>query len=119
MAKKLRRHGRRWFAFLLCRTAATSYGLDVDRLLNEMPLKLFEEWRTLYEMEPWADERADYAAGAIVASVNKDEGKILEFARKYMPFLVRPPKKPQSEEDMKAAWGAICRAMEDREQSEA
>ena len=54
---------------------------------------LFEEWRTLYEMEPWADERADYAAGAIVASLNNDEGKIVELARKYMPFLKKPPHK--------------------------
>ena len=76
-----------------------------------MPLALFEEWRTLYEMEPWAEERADYAAGAIAASVNRDEGKILELARKYMPFLKQPPRKPQSETEMKAAWGAICKAM--------
>jgi hypothetical protein len=77
-----------------------------------MPTKLFEEWRTLYEMEPWAEERADYAAGSIAASINHDEGKIMELARKYMPFLKKPIKKPQSEEEMKVAWGAICKRME-------
>jgi hypothetical protein len=85
-------------------------------LLDEMPLELFEEWRTLYEIEPWADERADYAAGAIVASLQKDQGKIVELARKYMPFLKQPPKRPQSEADMKAVWKAICKKMEGREE---
>jgi hypothetical protein len=80
-----------------------------------MPLELFDEWRTLYEMEPWADERADYAAGAIVASLNNDEGKIVELAQKYMPFLQKPKKRPQSEEDMKRTWEAICQKMARRE----
>jgi hypothetical protein len=81
-----------------------------------MPLALFEEWWTLYEFEPWADERADYAAGAIVASLQKDQGKIIELARKYMPFLKQPLKKPQSEEEMKKVWKAICKKMEECEE---
>lgn len=67
-------------------------------------------------MEPWAEERADYAAGTIAAMINHESGVILEMARKYMPFLKKPEKRPQSEEEMKKTWGAICQAMERYEQ---
>jgi hypothetical protein len=81
-----------------------------------MPSPLFEEWRTLYDMEPWGDERADYTAGAIVASTQGDSGKVLELARKYMPFLKSPKRKPQTEADMKDTWNAICKKMAESEE---
>jgi hypothetical protein len=79
--------------------------------LAETTAEQFEEWRTLYEMEPWGEERADIAAGILAGVIDKQEGKLLEIARKYMPFLKREPVKPQSEADMQKAWDAICNRM--------
>jgi hypothetical protein len=75
--------------------------LNVDRLLEETDSRLFEEWRQLYELEPWADEREDLAAGEIVCATIAAAGGNPKGPRDYMPFLKRPETKPQSEDEMK------------------
>ena len=100
--KNLPSTGRRWFAFLLCRTVNTGFGLDVDRLLRETPIELFEEWRTLYELEPWADERADLAVGTAIAHVNACHGVEPKPPAEYMYYLHKAEPVEQSEEDMKS-----------------
>jgi hypothetical protein len=84
------------------------YGLDVDRLLEESPSQMFEEWRTLYEMEPWADERSDLAAGIQIMHNVNAAGVDPRQPAEYMPYLRREPAKPQSEADIKQAFNAIC-----------
>jgi hypothetical protein len=101
----------RWFAFLLCRTVRTGYGLDVDCLLTETPSKLLAEWRTLYELEPWDAERSDYAMGTAIMHTVAAHGIAPKLPNEYMSFLQKAEPKPQKEADMKATWEAICRIM--------
>jgi hypothetical protein len=118
LAKKLAGHGRRWFAFLLCRTVDTGFGLDVDRLLSETPLAIFEEWRALYGLEPWAEERADLAAGVAVMHNIACHGAEPKGPRDYMPYLRRQKlrrERPQSAGEMQKKWDAICETMERRQ----
>jgi hypothetical protein len=114
LAKKLRRHGRRWFAFLLCRTCNTGFGLDVDRLLAEVPAELFEQWWELYAAEPWDAERTDLAFGELIAHVNTTHGVEAKAPRDYMPLLKKATGKRQSQGEMQRTWETVCLLMEER-----
>lgn len=100
----------------MCRTVNTGFGLDADRLLDETPTELFEEWRTLYEMEPWADERSDLAAGRMTMHLVGALGKEARAPKEYMPLLERgvQKKRQQTEDDMKKIWSAASDAMQRR-----
>jgi hypothetical protein len=96
----------------LCRTVDTGYGLDVDRLLAEVPTALFEEWRALYDAEPWDAERSDMAAGGVICATLAARGAKPKSPNKYMPFLKQAKPKPQSQADMKAVLEAAFRDAE-------
>ena len=96
---------------LLCRTVNTGYGLDYERLLADTDSRLFEQWRTLYSVEPWADERGDEAIGTLIsylAALNRVPPKA---PRDYMERLKRP-EKPQSEHEMKSVVDGIRRHLD-------
>ena len=112
LAKKLAKHGRRWFAFILCRTIDTGFGLDVDRLLRETPIELFEEWRILYGMEPWGEERADIAVGTAIANNMACHGVEPKEPAEYMEYLRKEQPQEQSEASMKATIGGLSKALE-------
>ena len=96
----------------MCRTVDTGYGLDVDRLLAELPTALFEEWRALYDGEPWDAERSDLAAGGMICASLAAHGGKPRSPEKYMPFLKQPKPKPQSQIEMKAVLEAAFRDTE-------
>jgi hypothetical protein len=96
----------------LCRTCNTGYGLRHDRLLNEVPVEIFEEWRTLYAIEPWAEERTDLAAGIGIAYSAACHGAEPKPPREYMPYLKRAVEKKQSPADIQRAWDTVCDVME-------
>lgn len=102
---------------MLSRTVVTRYGLDVDRLLRDTPAELFEEWRTLYDMEPWGEERTDYAVGTVIAHMLAANGIEPKLPRDYMLFLrSREEQKPVSESDLKKQWDMICEARKREEE---
>ena len=85
--------------------------------MKSIPLPLFEEWRTLYDLEPWAEERADFATGTAIMHNAAAHNAETRQPAEYMHYLrAHRREKPQSEETMKAAFDAICetrRRMED------
>ncbi len=86
--------GRRWFAAYLARTVL--HTCDIDAVL-EMPAELFDEWRLLFNHEPWGEERLEYLLGFTTAAL-VGKGRAPSW---YMPFIT-PPKREMSGEEMKA-----------------
>jgi len=80
-----------------------------------VPTLLFEEWRALYDLEPWADARADYAADEIVAALWATHGTKPKQTGHYMQFLKKPEPKPQTQKEMKAVLEAVCERMRGRD----
>lgn len=95
---------------LLCRTCTTGFGLDWERLLDATPSPLLEQWRVLYDLEPWDAERTDEAIGTLVAHLVAVHGVQPKSPAGYMRYLRR--EEPQSEASMKAVFEAACRAAE-------
>lgn len=69
---------------------------DIDAVLS-MPSEQFDEWRLLFNHEPWGDERLEYLLGYAVSEL-AGKGRVPMW---YMPF-VTPPKEEQDPEQMKA-----------------
>jgi hypothetical protein len=69
-------------------------------LLRETPIELFEEWRTLYGLEPWADERTDFAIGTAIANSNACHGVEPKPPRDYMHYLRREEQGKESPGDV-------------------
>ena len=88
---------------LLCRTVHTGYGLDYRRLLAEAPADLLADWRDLYELEPWGEERSDRAMDQAIAMNLAAHGIPPRPSGSYMPFLKKEEPKPQSQAEMKQA----------------
>ncbi len=65
----------------------------------------------MYDLEPWAEERADFAAGTAIMHNAAAHGGKPRPPVEYMPFLKKEKPKPQRQSDMKAAWQAICDRM--------
>ena len=61
-----------------------------------MPAETFDEWRLLFDYEPWGEERMEYLHGFNTAALS---GRKKPPAY-YMPF-VHPPKPEMSGEAMK------------------
>ncbi len=91
---------------------AVRYGLSVDRLLDETDVEVFEEWRLLYDMEPWGEERSDLAAGVQIMHQASAAGVKPRAPIDYMPFLKREESKPQTQEEQMAEVDAINRMLE-------
>lgn len=72
-----------------------------------MPAALFEEWRALYDCEPWADERADLAVGQAISYTAAFHNVAPKAPREYMELLRTPPK-PQTQDDLMRTWTAVC-----------
>lgn len=87
---------------------AVRYGLSVDAMLDDVNAETIEQWRTLYDLEPWAEERADIAAGIGVMHTVAAAGVKPRQPVDYMPYLQRDEPKPQSVEEQKAVVNAIC-----------
>lgn len=87
--------------------------------MKAIPPRLFEEWRELYELEPWAEERSDLAAGITIMHNVAAHGAQAREPMKYMPFLrAYRREKPQSQEEMKAAFDAVCESMRRQEEAQ-
>ncbi len=96
---------------LLCRTVNTGFGLDFQRLLDATPSPLFEQWRVLYDLEPWDAERTDEAVGTLIANVAAAHGVPPQPPARYMRLLCRE-QKGQTEEEMKGVFEDACRHVE-------
>ena len=98
---------------LLCRTCNTGFGLRFDRLLDEIPPEIFNQWQLLYSEEPWDAERNDEAIGTLIKEMAAMAGKTTTDPAEYMFYLRRQKhrhEKPDSEAKMKATFGSICEA---------
>ena len=93
---------------------AARHGLDVDRLLAETPCEVLEEWRALYAMEPWGEERTDFAAGTTIMHLAAAAGAAPKAPCEYMHFLKKPEVKPQKESTMRQTFAKICEFMAKR-----
>jgi hypothetical protein len=96
---------------------AQRFGYDVERLLEETPPHVFEEWRTLYGLEPWGDERADLAAGTQIMYAAAFHGGQVKEPAEYMHHLRKQAakaKRPATENKIKSIWRATCKMMADR-----
>jgi len=93
---------------LLCRTVHTGFGLDFERLLADTPSALFEQWRVLYDLEPWDAERLDEAIGTLIAHVAAVHGVQPKAPVEYMRLLRGEPA-VQSQDEMKRVFEAVCR----------
>lgn len=77
-----------------------------------------DEWRELYDLEPWDAERTDLAAGVQVMHAVAAAGGQPRQPVDYMPVLRRAraeqerKAKPAPERTMKAAWDTICKVMD-------
>jgi hypothetical protein len=82
--------------------------------MAEMPLELLEEWRTLYDLEPWGEERTDLATGIAISHNAAVHGVESKPPAKYMHYIdpERYEPKGQAEDDMKKTWDAICKNRE-------
>ncbi len=90
----------------------TGFGLDVDRLLAETPAPLFEEWRTLFAIEPWGEDFADelHAEQCSVITIASPNIKAIS-SDKFRRRGDVPEEEPQTEEEMQAAFAAVCETM--------
>ncbi len=90
----------------------TGFGLDVDRLLAETPAAIFEEWRTLFELEPWGEDFADelHAEQCSVITIASTNMKAIS-SDKFRHRGDVPQEQPQTEEETQAAFAAICETM--------
>lgn len=95
----------------------TGYGLDVDALLEAVPARLLAEWQAAYGLEPWGEERSDLAAGVTIMHLAAAAGAKPKPPAEYMPYLQRRRARAQTEEEIRSAWDAVCRAMRKREES--
>lgn len=64
--KRLRRNGDRRFAYRLALHLGRS---NVDRMLREMSIRQFLEWRAYFDLEPFGEERADLRSAHIVQTL--------------------------------------------------
>ena len=98
---------------MLARSVSTGYGLDVDALLRNTPTPLLEEWRALYDLEPWGEARSDFATGTLIGHLAAAQGATPREPIEYMHYLrvPLPPAKPQTEEDLKAVAAGLGAAL--------
>ena len=64
----------------------------------------YAEWRALYELDPWGEERADLRAGIIastIANVNRGKGKSFS-PGDFMPEFDKPVRTLQTPQEMAA-----------------
>ena len=65
--------------------------VDVDGMLNEIPMRLFLEWVAYFHVEPFGEERDDLRTGILastMANVMSTKGKSVPMD--FMPFAKRP-----------------------------
>ena len=76
-----------------------------------MPLKKFEEWRALYQVEPWGEERIEELLANLchLISVAWSDRVQSQPPREFMPYIpgMRSEPEAQSEDDMRSAVRAI------------
>jgi hypothetical protein len=96
---------------LLCRTVPGRFGLDFERLMAETPSPVFEQWRVLYDMEPWDAERTDEAMGTLIAHLVAVHGVEPKTPSEYMRLL-RSEAAVQDQAGVRTAFENLCRQME-------
>jgi hypothetical protein len=97
---------------LLCRTVATGYGLDYERLMRETPAQTWQAWRTAYDFAPWGEERSDLQSAVLASIVDAHRLKAAPqpFAT-YMPWYREPKVKQEPDGDPGEArkiWNALA-----------
>ena len=65
----------------------------------------YAEWRALYELDPWGEERADLRAGIIastIANVNRGKSQKVFSPGDFMPEFDKPVRTQQTPQEMAA-----------------
>ena len=84
----------RRFAYRLALALGQS---NPDAMLARMPYRVFCEWQTYAQMEPFGEERADLRAGIVAATVAnclaRRKGQPAFRASDFMPLFDRPKRR--------------------------
>jgi len=77
---------------MLCRTIGPGRWMHPEQMLAEMPRRWFEDWQTVYEENPWGDEREDMRMARIAWAIRG--GKESDYDFRFGP----PPPPPTPDE---------------------
>lgn len=78
-------------------------------------IREFVRWVAFYGFEPWGEERADFRAGVIAATVANAFGGAKAKPHDFMPLIAKHPKRQTVEEQqagMARAFAALKKARE-------
>lgn len=79
-------------------------------MLKQMSIRLFRQWRAYYDLEPFGEERADYRAASIVATLvnlNRRKGTSPRPVSEFVLQFGEPKKKPAKDWRQLKALGAM------------
>ena len=86
------------------RLALALHQPNPDMMLSMMPYRVYQDWVTYSELEPFGQERADLRAGIIAATIAnclaRRKGKPAFRIRDFMPKFDRPPRRKRTPDDM-------------------
>lgn len=75
-----------------------------DVMLAKMPYRVYQDWMTYSELEPFGEERADLRAGIIATTIAnclaRRKGKPAFRVKDFMPEFDRPPRVKRTPDDM-------------------
>lgn len=68
----------------------------MDRLLEEIPAPLFDEWLAFYSLDPWGENRADFRIAMLTSFVHNYAGVNPKTKpRDFMPYLEKEEPTPE------------------------
>jgi hypothetical protein len=75
-----------------------------DAMLAVMPYRVYQDWMTYYELEPFGEERADLRAGIIAATIAnclaRRKGRPAFRVTDFMPRFGREKRRTRTPDDM-------------------
>lgn len=88
-----------YFAHLL---ALETGEWDVDGMLSRMSNRQFLRWMAFYKLAPWGDERADYRAGTVAATIANCTPRKRGSNKKFKPqdFMAFKRKSPEQKQGL-------------------
>ena len=95
---------------------AALWGCPVCEAKERCSSEEFTHWRAFYGIEPWGCELADMLAARICMTVAawSGNGKKTQYSLDEFMFKFGTPPKRMSVADMKAIWGTIKQATDER-----